>query len=194
MNNEKQTRSFDADVDIALENSRELMDATDSVGRVIAFPEQPPAPVDEETTVTSKSEASRKWRNRGKGALAATAAVGATLFLTHNSGAEPAPNGLLSFTERAQDSAQTPLQKDDKVLIDGIMLDPTKSDMNSGSEAVRNNEEVQEFMRDNPDEKAAIVSSAYTLPAVDEYAIVERDIDNDGDGDAIAVPVEKSRD
>lgn len=121
--------------------------------------------------------------------LAAVATAGVAIATFNTLSDNEAPQPTYSYTELARDSANTSLQEDDKILIDGIKLDPNDSDKNSGSEAVLNSEKVQLFMKENPDEAAAIKSSAFNLPAVGEYAIVERDINGDGEGDAIAVPV-----
>lgn len=147
----------------------------------------------EKQTVTTYETRGRIRSDRVGNALAGAAAIGVALAVMHGVGGNEAPEqDIKSYTELAQESAQTPLQEGDTVLVEGIKLDANNSDLNSGSEAVLNSEKTQEFIRQNPDEKAAIQSSAFNLPAVEGYAIVERDIDGDGDGDAIAVPVVES--
>lgn len=141
--------------------------------------------------IHTQDDLSQREKLRRRFAPLALLLGGIATSLTINAlGNDHAPEKeIKSYTELAQDSAERPLHTGDTILIDGIKLDATDPDRNSGSEAVWNDEEVQQFIRDNPDEKAAVISSAYNLPAVETYAIVERDINNDGDGDAIAVPV-----
>ncbi len=120
--------------------------------------------------------------------LGGTGLVAAAVWLLHPQGSsEPVKGDIMSYTELAQESAQIPASSTDTVLLKNIKLNVNDSDKNSGSEAILNNKRVQQFMDDNPDERAAIISSANALPAAGKYAIVERDINGDGEGDAIAV-------
>lgn len=98
-----------------------------------------------------------------------------------------------TLTEYAQESANTPYDPSkDKLVIDNVTLSPEN---NTPSEAVLGNESVQTYIASNSDEELSLVASATSLPTdYEEYAVVERDIDNDGDTDAVAVPVPEALD
>lgn len=101
---------------------------------------------------------------------------------------KPAPQPE-TYTDMAQESAQQAYDPTkDELLIDGIRIKPRDSGRNSPSEAVLSHLKVQEFIADNPDEAAAIESSAMALPSnvTGEYVVAGDDIDGDGDLDAVA--------
>ena len=103
----------------------------------------------------------------------------------------PTPESLI---DQAQESAQTPYDPStDELLIGNIRLKPNNPNLNSASQAVLGNPDVQAFTAANPDEATSIEASAMVLPTdtSGEYAVVARDIDNDGDTDAVAVPAGK---
>lgn len=121
----------------------------------------------------------------GLGAVAATA-----LFALPRPGGE-APASPERYTESAQNQADVPLSADDTVLIDNIKVKAGNPKADTASEAVLGDPRVKAYVDSHPDQSSAITASALSLPYTGgEYAIVERDIDDDGDGDAVAVPIE----
>jgi len=143
--------------------------------------------------LSNNTDPSNRLLKFGKSA-AAVGTVAAVAFLTlpRHSAEVPAPVEK-SYIDQAQEQAQIPLNKDDKIIIDGIRLRANNPDKNSASEAILSNKDVKEFIAENPDEQSGITASAMVAPEASEYALVERDINDDGEDDTIAVPVETSK-
>jgi hypothetical protein len=117
--------------------------------------------------------------------LAALSALG--ISRSHDAPA-PTPEPQ-SYTDLAQESAQTPYDPAaDELVVGGIKIKPGNPDRNTPSEAVLNHPEVKEYLATNPDEVAAVESSALSLPsnATGEYVVSAEDIDGDGDLDSVA--------
>lgn len=124
----------------------------------------------------------------GLAAGVGTVAVAALALLPRGDHA-PAPVPE-SFEKQVQDSARQPYDPaTDEIVIDGIRIKPGNPHMNTKSEAVFGNTEVQGLLVDNPDEEESLVASANTPPAseTDTIVVVKRDFDNDGDSDLLAV-------
>lgn len=121
------------------------------------------------------------------GAVAGTAAW---LFAPkHDDAPDPTPP---TYSEQAEQSAEHPYDPaKDTLIVDDIKVMPNNSHKDTPSEAVLNNEEVNQYIDTNPDESTSLYASATSLDDHPEYAVVERDIDGDGDKDAVAVPVDE---
>lgn len=148
----------------------------------------------EEARVPVRVErAASRERNRSR-ELAAIGMVAAAAFvaLPRISGEAPT-SAEPSYTEAVQESVKmTPSYnpETDEIVIDGIHIKPNNPAKNTPSEAVLSNSEVRDYMAEHPEEKAAIITSANSLPSMTkEAAIALRDVDSDGDTDAIAIQV-----
>jgi len=142
--------------------------------------------MNEKTNTQNESRPSRTVAT-----LAAVGTVAASAFLLLPRGEDkPAPQPE-TYTEMAQDSAQTPYDAANDVLVsDNIRISPRNAQKDTPSEAVLSDAGVQTYVVDNPDQSSSLTASSMSLPQAEGYAVVERDIDGDGDTDAVAVPKE----
>lgn len=139
-----------------------------------------PAPAAPETTDDGRSIVPIM---AGVAAVAAVATL-AGPALRHDT---PAPEPKKTYVQKVEESANKPYDPSkDTIVINGIKIKPGNPDKNTPSEAILSNRKVQEFVDANPNQSAAITTSAMTGSG-SEFAVVERDVDGDGDMDAIAV-------
>lgn len=123
-------------------------------------------------------------------AVAAGLGVGNHLYSDGPEEEDVTPISSTEYLDDAVDAAQDPYNSEtDSKIVSNITPD---SENPTASEAVQNNEQVKDFMKNNPDEVPSIIASSNSLGNV-TYSIdlVGRDIDGDGDKDAVAVPSEK---
>ncbi len=143
-------------------------------------------------TNTPKNESERGHSKLGVAGLVTALGLTALGFAPRSNEAQaPAPE---SFTDQVQESAQQSYNPEtDKLVIDGITISPADTTIDTPSEAVLANPDVQTYIANNPDETASLETSSMSLPSTESstYAVVERDVDADGDTDAVAVPVIK---
>lgn len=137
-----------------------------------------------------QSTASRERSPVREIAAIGVVAAAALVAMPRPGGEAPAP-AEPSYTEAVQESVQEAPSynpETDEIVIDGIRIKPNNSAKNTPSEAVLSNPEVRDYMADHPEEKAAIITSANTLPGMTQEAgVARRDVNGDGNPDTIAI-------
>jgi hypothetical protein len=202
MKPEKQT-SFETDVDQALaivadsgESSNVIQFPTERVssdGQSHDNGNQAQSIGSEPTTVEQTDSSNERNLKFVPTAALLTATALTALAIAPRGGDAPAPQPE-SFTDKVQESAQTPYDPSkDELVIDGIRIKPGNALRNTPSEAVLSDREVKAYIDRHPEESSSLTSSAMVLPTNEtgEYVVVKRDVDKDGDRDSVAVSTEE---